>query len=118
VCGREDSRLIYKLSPGHQYELVKEWKASCATLKTVVFGQFMVWHWRRFSSHSQVSRLPLVHSRWELELLSPRLLRQELRKRAQADDPERVCDWRDKLAGIFEEEPLGLGEDVERIFMR
>ena len=69
----------------------------------------MVWHLR-------TSQLKLGESHWELELLSPNTIRQELQNLMEEKCPERVRDWKGKIAGLFNEQPLGLEEDIQRIF--
>jgi hypothetical protein len=50
----------------------------------------------------------------ELELLSRRAIRQELRDLVQQKDPPRVRDWKGKIACVMSEEPPGLlGIDIE-----
>ncbi|KAF8485557.1 hypothetical protein JB92DRAFT_3131203 [Gautieria morchelliformis] len=89
---------LYMLSPGDQHYFVHVYQENCPSLKTIVFGSLMVWHLRR---------LTIEVCRWELELLSPRLIQEKLQDLSE-NDLERVRDWEGKMACLLSQEPLAL----------
>ncbi|KAF8515948.1 hypothetical protein JB92DRAFT_2912647 [Gautieria morchelliformis] len=101
----------WSLSPGDQHNYVHSvFQESCPTLKTIVFGPLMVWH-------LHTPPMGIGECQCELELLSPGMIRQQLRVLAQEKDPQRVRDWKGKIACVVNERRSGLrGIDMERIF--
>lgn len=95
------------LSPGYQHHFVHhEYQECCPTLRTVVFGSFMAWHLPAESEECHCG----------LELLSSRMICQNLRRLKKMRNPDPVFDWEGKLACLLSEGPLGLSEkDIKRI---
>ncbi|KAF8527326.1 hypothetical protein JB92DRAFT_2866867 [Gautieria morchelliformis] len=88
------------VSPGAQHDFVHHvYQNFCPTLETVVIGPMMVWHLRDRPVHG-----PKCHC--DLELLSPRLIRQHIGHLTNNPPPKRKArDWKGTLARVLREEP-------------
>jgi hypothetical protein len=95
------------MSPGEQHHFVHDiYQRSCPTLKEVIFGPLMIWH-----LHAVPAGAGECHC--DLELLSPRTIRTNLRRQARG---KQVCDWRGRLARLLREGPSALSKvEIERI---
>ena len=92
------------LSPGDQHSFVhRAFHEYCPTLSSVFFSQLMAWHLRTPSPG-------IGECHYELELLWPKYIRDELRRVWRLDSvdyPKRVRDWKGKIADLFDGAPPG-----------